>query len=297
MSNEDEDTLGLDTPIPSKARAKIARIDNDRLFNPVLGIPYILKNHHKLAKQIQANDRKSRAHKYQREHENLGKVLGFYHMWAHGMFPKATFRDCLTLVRKFGDRLARVKLWRRLLLEAEINKLKVKRGLITEDDAQESIREFSVVVNDENTALEAVSATLDEDDYVAPLDFSFMELSLFVGADYNNDDDDADLLSPAVTGTATTSATTSAQEPSITPQPSTITPTPPPMTMTPSPMIMEEEVPSDVEREAMEAEQRQAQQQPQRQSQAQLQDDDDDDDPFSDDDDEILAAAAAASTA
>lgn len=259
---EEEDTLGLDTPI-QKARAKVARIDNDRLFNPVLGLPYIVKNYPKLVKLIEHNDRKFRGSKYQREHDNLGKILSFYHLWAHGMFPKATFRDCIKLTRRFGDRLARVKLWRRSLIEAEINKLKVKQGLITEDDAQENLREFSVVVNNEENALEAVSATLDdEDDYVAPMDFSFMELSLFVGAEGEDNDDDV-LLPPKL--------------PSAEKQ-STSSPTPP---AAPEPMEAEEEeeIPSDIERQAMEEANN---------------NDDDDDDPFSDDDADILAAASLA---
>ncbi|CAN3371554.1 hypothetical protein DIURU_001799 [Diutina rugosa] len=262
MAEEEEDTLGLDTPI-QKARAKVARIDNDRLFNPVSGLPYIVKNYPKLVKSIEHNDRKFRGSKYQREHENLGKILSFYHLWAHGMFPKATFRDCIKLTRRFGDRSTRVKLWRRSLIEAEINKLKVKQGLITEEDAQENLREFSVVVNNEENASEAVSATIDdEDDYVAPMDFSFMESSLFVGAEGETNNDD--VPSPSESPSAE--------------KRSTSLPTPP---AAPEPIeAEEEEIPSDIERQAME--------------EANNNNDDDDDDPFSDDDADILAAASLA---
>lgn len=174
-------TLGLDANIPIKAKKKISRIDNDRLFNKVLGLPYIVQNYHRVNKKIQANDKKSTSLKYQREHENLGLVLEFYHLWCHGLFPKATFADCQGLVRRFGDRLQRIKLWRRELLTIEVTKLMVARGIVNADEV--NLQPLAGL----GPSITSEEAEVPEDEYVAPLDFSFMGgLSLFVSAEDNH---------------------------------------------------------------------------------------------------------------
>ena len=58
QENGEEDILGLDKPIKLRTRAKIARMDNARIFSPN-GLPYIVKNHGKLIRTIQKMIRNS----------------------------------------------------------------------------------------------------------------------------------------------------------------------------------------------------------------------------------------------
>lgn len=139
--NGDEDILGLDKPIKLRTRAKIARMDNARIFSPN-GLPYIVKNHGKLIRTIRKNDKKfyshprnsvSRSQKFDHEFDNLSSVLQFYQLWCHGLFPKANFKDCIHLVRSLNGKSAQLRLYRRELINAELHKLKVAKGIIIED--------------------------------------------------------------------------------------------------------------------------------------------------------------------
>ena len=55
---DDGDLLGLDKPIKLKTRAKIAKVDNQRIFNHN-GIPLLVKTHSKLLRTLKKNDKTS----------------------------------------------------------------------------------------------------------------------------------------------------------------------------------------------------------------------------------------------
>lgn len=185
-----EDVLGLEQ-IQKTRRVRIAKLDENRLFHPVTGVSYVLKNHPRVSKKLRHHDRRLTQSKADREFENLGSVLDFYHLWCHGLFPKAQFGDCIAMVRQLGAKLARTRLWRRHLVDYELNKAKVAAGLMDElevlliaptqpghDGSQAPEPEEGVEMEVETTE-DAPEAA--EEDYVAPDDFAFMELALFVG--------------------------------------------------------------------------------------------------------------------
>lgn len=139
---DDGDLLGLDKPIKLKTRVKIAKVDNQRIFNHN-GIPLLVKTHSKLLRTLKKNDKSfyseprssiSKSQKFDHEYENLSSVLQFYQLWCHGLFPKATFKDCVHLIRALGARSPQLRLYRRELIEAELHKLKVAKGIITDEN-------------------------------------------------------------------------------------------------------------------------------------------------------------------
>lgn len=141
--NQNDDLLGLDQSIKLTTRAKIAKIDEERIFNKQKGIHYIIQNHRKLQKIFERNEhriwKKYRNHslssdmkkqiKHEVEYENMTSILQFYQLWCHGLFPKARFRDCIQMLRAFGSKSSQLKLYRRELIEREIYKAKVESGL------------------------------------------------------------------------------------------------------------------------------------------------------------------------
>ncbi|ODV80705.1 uncharacterized protein CANTADRAFT_32618, partial [Suhomyces tanzawaensis NRRL Y-17324] len=139
-----EDVLGLDKLIKLTKRAKIAKIDNQRIFNNQTGLNYITKNHGGVLRSIKKNDKTfeknqgkvSKTAKYDHEYNNLTTVLQFYQLWCHGLFPKAKFKDCIHLIRSLGARSPQLKVYRRQLIEMELNKLRVEKGIVDEGGAE-----------------------------------------------------------------------------------------------------------------------------------------------------------------
>lgn len=193
------DDLGIGEAIKLSSRSvKRAKIDDQRIFDKHKGLPYIIRNHPKLLRTLHKREKAKKAlsasHRAQMKHDaefdNLGTVLNFYQLWCHGLFPKANFRDCIKLVRQYGShqsRVSQLSIYRRELLDREIEKLKVKKGIITEDKAlldDEEIYAEPTAAHTEPTApgpAENVGAIDDDDDW------SFMNVTrastngLFVG--------------------------------------------------------------------------------------------------------------------
>ncbi|RLV95633.1 Chromosome segregation in meiosis protein 3 [Spathaspora sp. JA1] len=199
----DEDILGLDQPLKLKKRAKIARIDNQRIFNPN-GIPYIIKNHSQITRTISRNDRHfqkkyplaSKGQKLEHEYNNLVSVLQFYQLWCHGFFPKANFKDCIQLIRGLGGKSPQLKLYRRQLIEVELNKLRIEKGIVESvpepiDVEQGEVGAFDVpdvsMTSANNTGAEAMNDD-DEDD-----DWDFMNVAAPRNRLFVDDDDEDDL--------------------------------------------------------------------------------------------------------
>ncbi|QWU88679.1 hypothetical protein CA3LBN_002987 [Candidozyma haemuli] len=140
-----EDSLGLDKPMKLGRVSKIPKITDELMFNPTRGLPMITKNYKKLSRTIKRNDKKlqeklkteksksaAKRAKVEAECENLGTVIQFYQFWAHGFFPRANFNDCIRMIRAYKS--ARIKEYRRSLLDNELRKLKIEKGIIVEGE-------------------------------------------------------------------------------------------------------------------------------------------------------------------
>lgn len=194
---EGDDLLGLDQTIKLSSRAKIAKIDNERIFNKLKGLNYVIRNHSKLIRVFQKNDKalqktlsskKSslsskavRLLKHENEFKNLSSMLQFYQLWCHGLFPKAKFKDCLQLLRSFGSKSGQLKLYRRELIEQELRKLKENKGIMdTERTEMPETQNQQSEPLPENQGPEGIHDIADDD-------WSFMNTNqsngLFVGED------------------------------------------------------------------------------------------------------------------
>lgn len=205
--NDTEDVLGLDQPIKLVKRVKVARLDNQRIFNPVTGLDYILKHHTGVLNTIKRNDKKfqkryggsnqkiSKQVKYDHEYDNLSTILQFYQLWCHGLFPKANFKDCIHLLRKLGSKSPQLRLYRRELIERELEKLKIQKGIIVQNTID---KDPPIVDSNSNENLgdpeQAVPATTTQPSAEPDLDdWSFMNVpkrsnGLFIGEDDEEDD-------------------------------------------------------------------------------------------------------------
>lgn len=196
---DSDDLLGLDQNIKLTSRSKIAKIDNERIFNKQKGLNYIIQNHTKLKRIFHKNDKalqkkllsnKSslsskavRQMKYENEYNNLSSILQFYQLWCHGLFPKAKFKDCIQLVRSFGAKSSQLKIYRRELIEKELRELKESKGIIdkTERPAESIDDQEQLDQLQGNTHPQEIPQSIDDDDW------SFMNTNesngLFVGDD------------------------------------------------------------------------------------------------------------------
>ncbi|KAG5421633.1 CSM3 [Candida metapsilosis] len=185
---DDPAVLGIDEPLKLKTRRKIAKIDDERLLHTSRGLPYLIKNQQRLLRIIQKNDKEfykqekeklavqpnykpSLQLKHDHEYKNLVSILQFYQLWCHGMFPKANFKDCAYLIRSLGHKSSRLRLYRRELIEKEIYKLKVAKGIIDENENGETNEKEpaegsdTVQVEDEGISeLRPTAVTADNDD-------------------------------------------------------------------------------------------------------------------------------------
>ncbi|KAM9906716.1 hypothetical protein OXX79_001392 [Metschnikowia pulcherrima] len=123
--DQENDALGLYQPLKLGRVLKIPKITDDLLIENNRGLPQIRNNYPKLSKAIRKNDAKCA------ESDNLQKVLSFYQLWCHGLFPRATFKDCLRILR--NHKSSPLKEYRRGLINNEIRRLKIEKGIIVEE--------------------------------------------------------------------------------------------------------------------------------------------------------------------
>lgn len=140
-----EDNLGLNQQLRLGRVSKIPKITDELIFDKNRGIPQIIAAYPKVAKALKRSDKKlaSRLEKEaphgtkkhaiiaDHEHQNLGHVLEHYQLWCHGFFPRANFRDCIQLLRRYKS--ARLREYRRELIASEIRRLKIEKGIISEE--------------------------------------------------------------------------------------------------------------------------------------------------------------------
>lgn len=159
-----DDILGLDTAISITKRKPVARLDAARILDEDKGVPYITRNHRRIAKSMRSNDKRLqhklknltfldakevRKLKVDNELGNLAAVLGFYQTWCHHLFPKATFKDCISLLRARGATSSELSHYRKELINAEIQKSKRASGPYVEENDEHSTS--NVIVQHEDT--------------------------------------------------------------------------------------------------------------------------------------------------
>lgn len=218
--NDSNDLLGLDKPIKLTTRAKVAKIDDDRMLSKPTGIQYIVKNFDKMNRVIKKKDaafskelakekykrassKTIRRLKHEHEFDNFTFILHYYWFWLNTVFPKANFKDCIKLLRVYGSKSNHMKLYRRGLLDQELLKLREEKGIVDnvgdlEEDAgiAEPLATFeqghSSVDNGDESGKTTNTVDNDDDDD----DWSFMIRSatksknnLFIDDDDEDDDD------------------------------------------------------------------------------------------------------------
>lgn len=126
LSQPAEDALAIGSDIKVSTRAPRVKLDEDKLLDPVHGLAY-LRKHHRLVKLVRGSSKHtSRGSKMLRtqvlqtpEFQTLTNVLAFYQVWAHELFPKASFAEFVPMAKRVGKLLARVRETRRAWREFE----------------------------------------------------------------------------------------------------------------------------------------------------------------------------------
>ncbi|EEQ39379.1 hypothetical protein CLUG_03507 [Clavispora lusitaniae ATCC 42720] len=239
MAEENNDNLGLDKPIKLGRVSRIPKLTDELLFDRVRGLPQVIANYPKLSRSIKKHDKKlaekfkggtyskQAAHSLRVEAEvkNMGSVLQFYQLWCHGLFPRATFKDCVDMLRSYKS--FKLKEYRRELISQQIHRLKVEKGLINEstdtadmdsdDDLYNPAPNNDIAAVDEaetsHKTTETTNANNDDDDED---DWGFLSVprrsnGLFI----DDEDDDVDSIPNAPKPTissATTGDNTSNQD-------------------------------------------------------------------------------------
>lgn len=91
----DADVLGVDEEVVVKKRRTMAKLDDDRLINPTIGIPYLQR---KVVSTLMPRLKKRKGE----ELRDLSTILQFYQLWAHKLYPKANFGDFIQIARTAG---------------------------------------------------------------------------------------------------------------------------------------------------------------------------------------------------
>lgn len=216
MADQDNDSLGLDKPIKLGRVSRIAKLTDELLFDRNRGLPPVIANYPKLSRTIKRNDQKLgeklkkgaysklAAHlmKVETEVKNLESVLQFYQLWCHGLFPRATFADCVKMLRTHKS--LRLKEYRRELISQQIHRLKVEKGLIIEerdpsdaisdDDLYQPHNDIAALDVAESTALPNATGEEDDEDDWGFLSVPRRSNELFIGDE--DDEESSQALTP-----------------------------------------------------------------------------------------------------
>lgn len=199
----EQDSLGLDKPIKLGRVSRIPKLTDEMLLDRVRGIPHIISNYQKVARTIRKNDKASsnkaklsnlsknalRALKVDTEVQNLELVLQFYQLWCHGLFPRATFADCTQMVRKYKS--PRIRIYRRELVDQEMHRQRVEKGIITEDVENASDDDlYDAPLNGIAAVDEAVVDTAERVDVDDEDDWGFLSVRRRPNGLFIDEDDD-----------------------------------------------------------------------------------------------------------
>lgn len=139
--------LGLEQPVKVGRVSRHAKITDELLIELPRGLSLLLRNREKLLHTIKKRSAK-KGNKADIEADNLQSVIEYYQLWAHGLFPKATFRDCTSMLRLYKS--GRTKVYRRDLIDQKIRQLKIDKGIIVDDSlyTETNERENSNTIQD-----------------------------------------------------------------------------------------------------------------------------------------------------
>lgn len=98
------------TEVAVKVRRPQVKLTAEKLMGPK-GLPYVMK---KAPKMIHISSKRKHAH------DNLSKIIMFYHVWAHSLFPKAKFRDFVKLCNTLGKSDSVLRQYRMNLFRADM---------------------------------------------------------------------------------------------------------------------------------------------------------------------------------
>lgn len=220
---DSQDILGLDQPIKLGRVSRIPKLTDELLLSNIRGLPQIRDNYKKLSVLLRKVDRaysekikksasKSAARqlKVACQTEKLQKVLLFYQLWCHGLFPRANFKDCIQMLRKYSS--FSMKEYRRGLLNNEIHKLKIEKGIISEEPPVLSDPEDddlylvpNVDSRQEGNSESTINATIQDDED----DWGFLSIrrgnQLFVADNDEKSDEDPEKETAVDTNSSTKS--------------------------------------------------------------------------------------------
>lgn len=179
---EDADVLGVDDEITVKPRRVQVKLDEDKLMHPAYGIPYlqsrvITKLLPRIGKAAAHRNHSSNSSKSQRGNElkDLTRILQFYQLWTHKLYPKANFADFISLARNVGKR-KRMRVWRSSWIDDE---KAGRHGVEAEFTEQDPAAEATTTSKEVSAAGVNQQVQNDPD-------------SLFMGDDNDQADDDFD---------------------------------------------------------------------------------------------------------
>lgn len=148
MDDRVMEELGLQ-PDGTTAKRRIIRpkLDEDRLLDQKYGLTFVREN---ATKRIKL---RGKGH----EREDLTRILNFYQLWAHRLFPRAKFDDFIPMARKTGKK-SRIKQLRNNWIEEE-QLLKFRESLAKEKELEEEQQQ-----NDNNLVVTSNEKTPNENE-------------------------------------------------------------------------------------------------------------------------------------
>lgn len=91
LSDGSSSDLGIDEAVSVHTRRNIAKLDDEKLLSSK-GLIWIV---HQAPERMRW---KGKTHEF----DDLRRLLSFYQVWAHELFPKARFREILRMIQKRG---------------------------------------------------------------------------------------------------------------------------------------------------------------------------------------------------
>lgn len=190
--DQDQDMLGLDEEVVVKKQRNLApRLDEDKLINPEIGIPYLRQ---RVKTRILPKLKKTKGSEFR----DLTILLQFYQLWAHKLYPRANFNDFIEMARKSG-KTPRMRMFRQMWIsEEKTNKLGVNAE--HEEDQNDPIDMNFPDQNVTNFASGSYTNSNGDNDQVMDTG------GLFVGDGHESEDeaDNVRISSTATTRVATT---------------------------------------------------------------------------------------------
>lgn len=129
--DDDADVLGVDDEVVVKQKRVLIKLDEEKMTS-ARGIPYLQsKAGSKLMPRLKKQKGRS-------ELQDLGKILQFYQLWAHGLYPRANFQDFIHMARTTGKK-PRMKVFRRQWIADEKGRSHNVGAQFDKDDEESNV--------------------------------------------------------------------------------------------------------------------------------------------------------------